>query len=144
MTKRSAEDTLAIQAVVTAYGHAIDDRDWQAFSDLITDDAVIDYRNHDEDPPTGAGPFRGRAAILTAVSETLLDAHPVQHILVAQLIDDLSDDEVLVRAKALIPIGGLKVADVAYRITVVRTPDGWRLQDLKIRMYPRPAVSAAG
>jgi hypothetical protein len=68
MPKRTAEDALAIQEVVTAYGHAIDDRDWDAFGNLVTDDVIIDDRNHDVDPPAGNGPYLGRDQILAALT----------------------------------------------------------------------------
>ena len=36
-------DVLAIQELVVAYGHAVDDRDWVRFEGLFTPDAHIDY-----------------------------------------------------------------------------------------------------
>ncbi|MGD0698264.1 MAG: nuclear transport factor 2 family protein [Trebonia sp.] len=142
MTRRTAEDTLAIQEVVAAYGHAIDDRDWDALSSLITDDVVIDYRNHDVEPPVGNGPYRGRGQILAALSGELMNAHPVQHILVSHLIQEVGDDEVMVRSKGLFPVGtDFRVANVGYRIGVRRTPDGWRIANLRTVAYPRPALA---
>ena len=128
MTKRTAEDTLAIQQVVAAYGHAIDDRDWDAFGDLVTEDVLIDYRNHDVEPPAGNGPYRGRDQVLAALSGELMKAHPVQHVLVSHLVEDVGEDEVMVRSKGLFPIGSdFLIANVGYRIGVRRTPDGWRI-----------------
>jgi hypothetical protein len=140
MTKRTAEDTLAIQQVVAAYGHAIDDRDWGAFGDLVTEDVLIDYRNHDVEPPAGNGPYRGRDQVLAALSGELMKAHPVQHILVSHLVEDVGEDEVMVRSKGLFPIGSdFLIANVGYRIGVRRTPDGWRIARLSTVAYPRPA-----
>ena len=36
-------DLLAIQDLVIAYGHAVDDRDWPRWRALFTDDAELDY-----------------------------------------------------------------------------------------------------
>ena len=41
-TKRSAEEILAIQAVVVLYGFLVDDREWDRFDQVFTEDAVID------------------------------------------------------------------------------------------------------
>ena len=43
--KRSAEDILAIQAVVVLYGFLIDDREWDRFDQVFTEDAVVDFRD---------------------------------------------------------------------------------------------------
>lgn len=36
-------DILAIQDLAVSYGHAVDDRDWQRWRALFTDDAELDY-----------------------------------------------------------------------------------------------------
>lgn len=140
MGKRTVEDTQAIHDVISGYGHAIDDRNWPAFGALLTDDVVIDYRIHDFDPPPGNGPYYGREAVLAAVSGELMDQHPNQHILVSHLIDDISDDEVLVRSKGLLPLGtDFRIASIGYRIGLRRTAEGWQIATLGLVMYPRPA-----
>jgi ketosteroid isomerase-like protein len=117
----SAEDVVAIQYVTMKYGFLIDDREFDRLGEVFTDDAVVDYR------PGAGGPYTGMAEILEAM-HTL--QHPVQHMMVAHLIDTVvSPDEVVMRTKALIPLQVGGVADICYRDVFVRTADGWRIKD---------------
>jgi SnoaL-like domain len=131
--KRSAEDTLAIQAVVVLYGFVLDDREWDRFDQVFTQDAVVDFRDQSASPPTGLAPIVGRAEIVRMFRDVL--THPYQHMLVNHVIDDVTPDEVLVRSKALLPMPGGSVADIMYRDTVVRTADGWRIARKEIKRY---------
>ena len=96
--KRSAEDILAIQAVVVRYGFLIDDREWDRFDEVFTEDAVVDFRDQSAQPPTGLAPIVGRAEIVRQFRDVL--THPYQHMLVNHVIEDVSPDEVVVRSKA--------------------------------------------
>lgn len=122
----SAEDVLAIQAVIVKYGFLIDDREFDRLGEVFTEDMVVDYR------PGGEGPFAGLAEITQAM-KTL--AHPVQHMMVSHLIDSVSGDEVVTRTKALIPLQVGGIADISYRDVLVRTPAGWRIKDKSTRSY---------
>lgn len=122
----SSEDVLAIQYVIMKYGFLIDDREFGRLGEVFTEDALVDYR------PSGEGPFAGLAEIGRAM-RTL--QHPVQHMMVSHIIDSASDDEVVTRTKALIPLPNGGVADIAYRDVLVRTPAGWRIKDKSIRSY---------
>ena len=42
-TATECADHIAIQRLVVAYGHAVDDRDWSRWRSLFTDDATLDY-----------------------------------------------------------------------------------------------------
>ncbi len=130
---RSAEDILAIQAVVVLYGFLIDDREWDRFDQVFTEDAVVDFRDQSAQPPTGLAPIAGRAEIVRQFRDVL--THPYQHMLVNHVIEDVSPDEVVVRSKALLPTPGGSMADIVYRDTVVRTPDGWRIRHKSIKRY---------
>jgi hypothetical protein len=122
----SAEDVLAIQAVLMKYGFLLDDREFDRLGEVFTEDAVVDYR------PGGAGPFAGLAEITQAM-KTL--QHPVQHMMVSHIIDDVSGDEVVTRTKGLIPLQVGGIADISYRDVLVRTPAGWRIKDKTTRSY---------
>ena len=130
---RSAEDILAIQAVVVLYGFLIDDREWDRFDQVFTEDAVVDFRDQSAEPPTGLAPIVGRAEIVRQFRDVL--THPYQHMLVNHVLEDVSPDEVVVRSKALLPIPGGSVADTLYHDTVIRTPDGWRISRKAIKRY---------
>jgi len=122
----SAEDVLAIQAVIMKYGFLIDDREFDRLGEVFTEDALVDYR------PGGEGPFHGLAELQQAM-KTL--QHPVQHMMVSHIIDRVSGDEVVTRTKALIPLQTGSVADIAYRDVLVRTPAGWRIKDKSTHSY---------
>ena len=57
--KRSAEDTLAIQAVVVLYGFLVDDREWDRFDQVFTEDAVVDFAITRPSRPAGSRPSSG-------------------------------------------------------------------------------------
>ncbi len=140
--RRRLEDTLAIQDVVVRYGYFVDDRDWDGFDEVFTDDAVVDFRDQRTDPPSGLAPLTGRDEILRYYRDLL--THPYQHMLVNHQIDDVSEDEVIVRSKALLPIPGQIVFDTSYRDVVVRTAKGWRIKHKSIKSYNQdPAPWAA-
>jgi hypothetical protein len=56
-------------------------------------------------------------------------------MLVSHVIDDVSEDEVVVRSKALLPLPRGSIADILYRDVVVRTPEGWRIKSKSIKRY---------
>ncbi len=130
---RSAEDILEIQDVVVRYGYVIDDQDWDAIDQVLTEDAVIDYRDQRSDPPRGLAPLVGRQEILHHFRDVL--THPYQHMIVNHQIEDVSEDEVIVRSKALCPIPGQVMLDVEYRDVVVRTDAGWRIKHKSVKRY---------
>ena len=124
--RRSAEDTLAILDVVGRYGFVVDDRDWDGFAQVFTDDAVFDSRDHDSDPPRGFAPITGRQAIVEAFRD--LYVHPTQHMVVTSIIEDVSADEVIVRSKGIFPIPDFQFFEGVYTDVVVRTDSGWRIR----------------
>jgi len=140
-SRRDAADTLEIQEVVVRYGFLIDDRDWSAFDQVFTDDAVVDYRLQVGDALTGVGPIVGRDEVVRQIRDL---QHPYQHMLVSQVIDDVSADEVVVRSKALLPLPGGGIADILYRDVVVRTEQGWRIKHKSIKSYNTDQVTRAG
>lgn len=130
---RTPQDTLEIQELVVRYGFVVDDREWDGFGDILTEDAVIDLRDHDVDPPAGLGPYTGLDEITHHYRDVL--THPSQHMLVNHVIDDVSDDEVVVRSKALVLLPEQKAARLVYRDVVVRTPKGWRIRQKNVKLY---------
>ena len=117
------------------YGFLVDDRDWPAFAEVFTEDAEVDFRIDGVDTSGGSGPFVGVDEIVHQYRDVL--THPYQHMLVSHVIDDVSEDEVIVRSKALLPMAGGRIADVLYKDIVVRTPRGWRIKHKSIKNYNR-------
>jgi hypothetical protein len=120
----TAEDRLDIHDVLVRYGFVVDDRDWAGFAGVFTPDAVIDFGS--DDPPTGLAPIVGVEEIVRQYRDIL--THPLQHIIINHVMDPVSDDEVVVRSKALFPVPDNRVFEGLYRDVVVRTPAGWRIK----------------
>jgi hypothetical protein len=123
------QDALAVQAVVQKYGFLIDDRRWDDFDEVFTEDAVVDFRIGG----TGPDPLVGRGEIIRQFRDVF--KHPFQHMLVSHLFEEATDDEVIVWSKALLPLREGGIADIVYRDVVVRTSDGWRIKDKSIKSY---------
>src|SRR5262245_13743358 len=119
--RRSAEDTMAIREVVVRYGFALDERDWDALRQVFTEDAVWEGLA----PPGLEG----------IIQQLKVNQHPHQHVLANHLIEDVSDDEVIVWSKALFPGTGDLALEAVYRDVVVRTPDGWRVKHKSAKRF---------
>jgi hypothetical protein len=131
--RRSAEDTLAILDVVGRYGFVVDDRDWEGFEQVFTEDAVFDARDHDHDPPRGFAPIEGRQEIVRAFRDLYI--HPTQHMIVTSIINDISPDEVIVRSKGMFPIPEFQFFEGVYTDVVVRTAIGWRIRNKTFKRF---------
>ena len=132
---RPTEDTLAILDVVARYGFVVDERDWAGFERVFTDDAVFDSRDHDYDPPRGFAPLHGRDEIVRAFRDVY--THPIQHMIVTSVVDDVSPDEVVVRSKGLFPIPDFQFFEGVYTDRVIRTDRGWRIRHKAFRRFGR-------
>jgi hypothetical protein len=81
----SAEDKLDIARVLSAYGFALDFRDFAALRTIFADDATIDYYN-------GSDERQGIEAIIEFLSKTVTSVDMTQHIMGSFLIDEESID----------------------------------------------------
>ncbi|WP_271214859.1 nuclear transport factor 2 family protein [Pseudonocardia halophobica] len=135
--KRTLEDRLAIRETVERYGFHLDDKDFDALRSILTEDAVLDFRDHRLDPPRGLSPFVGADEIIRQFREVVVYGAdgPFQHIIVSSLVEDVSEDEAVVRSKVLCPMPDQLVIDVEYRDVVVRTPDGWKIKHKTCKRY---------
>ena len=43
LSQQQISDRLEIQEIVTGYGYAVDNQDWELWDQIFTEDAVIDY-----------------------------------------------------------------------------------------------------
>ncbi|MET0353358.1 MAG: nuclear transport factor 2 family protein [Acidimicrobiia bacterium] len=114
-----AEDTLEIQAVLQRYAFALDDRDWDAMREVFTDDAE----------------WLGAVGLDGVIHELQVHTHPYQHVIANHLMEAVSDDEVIVRSKALFPVAEGRVLEAVYRDVVVRTPAGWKIRHKSATRY---------
>ena len=122
-----AIDVILIQQLVSRYGHLIDAADWDAFAELFTPDATIDYRGG-----TGRAERSGRDAVVEwfrAGGESHPPAHHVTNVLVDVTADPTG--RVAVDSKFFAPFTRdqhvpKRLYGGEYHDVVVKTPDGWR------------------
>lgn len=112
-------DLVAIQQVLHRYPHAVDDRDWDAFSAIFAVDATCDMR------AVGLGVTGDRAALVACFAA--ID-HPVAHHLMDPVIDVTGRDAAHVRSKWLVVLADRSSLSGLYTDEMVRTPDGWRVR----------------
>ena len=119
-------DRLAIDDLLTTYACAVDERDWDAFRSVFTDDAILDY--------TAFGGPRGSAdqvAQWTAHALQVIDAS--QHF-ITNLRLQLNGDEATARTYVYSPLavrggGGIMHTGGSYADRLRRTADGWRITE---------------
>jgi len=130
-------DRLEIEDLLTRYCYAIDDRDWNAYRNVFTADAVID------DTVTGgvrSGLEEHIVYMKQALSKIAMSQHAISTILV-----DVKGDDAKVRAHCSCPMvidlgkGQTEVffQGLWYRDRLARTPDGWRIKELVEEGYWR-------
>ncbi|QTD97156.1 hypothetical protein S1361_07305 [Streptomyces cyanogenus] len=143
MTQRAefatVRDRLAVDDLVTAYAVAVDDGDWAAYRDLFTADGRADYRS--------AGGIEGDADEIAAwLAESLALFGMCQHLIVNRQVrfgalDQDTGDTARVRADYVNPLrfaeaDGSAAPDLVcggrYDFGVLRTPDGWRLNEVVV------------
>ncbi|EKF21757.1 snoaL-like domain protein [Mycolicibacterium hassiacum DSM 44199] len=116
----SADDKLAIHALISLYGHIIDDREFSRVHELFTEDAVYDVSDFN------AGVYTGRRAI----AQMWRDAegrHPLAHHATNVVVSEDDDGTVRVLSKGIGVLDDGRVGSAVHRDVVVRTPAGWRI-----------------
>ena len=123
-------DRFHIEDALTRYCYAVDDRNWDAYRELFTPDAVID------DTVTGGIKSSVEEHITymkRALSKVLLSQHAISTVLV-----DLNGDQASVRAHCSCPMvwgmgeGKTHVffQGLWYRNSLIRTGHGWKIRHL--------------
>jgi 3-phenylpropionate/cinnamic acid dioxygenase small subunit len=122
-------DIVLIHQLLARYGHAIDQRDWAAFTELFVEDSSIDYRGG-----TGDVVRNGRDAVVQWFVE-VDSRHPAAHHVTNIVVDEHADPDgrVAVHSKFIAPYTReahhpKRLSGGDYRDVVVRTPSGWRFQ----------------
>lgn len=114
-----AADLVAVQQVLHRYPHAVDDRDWDAFTGIFTADTTCDLR------AVGLPVTEGLAALVACFAAI---EHPVAHHLVDPVIDVTGPDAVHVRSKWIVVLADRTTLSGTYVDDLVRTADGWRVR----------------
>lgn len=122
-------DRLELHELPGRYGDAIDDRDWDRLDQIFTADAVFDLTD------LGAPRLEGLAAIKRYMAE---DAdHPRTHTMTNIYVDETAEGAKLrFRILALLP--ERRVGTASYYDDVVKTPEGWRVQNRVLTLRRRP------
>jgi hypothetical protein len=134
-------DRLAVDGVITEYGVAVDDGDWEAYRRLFTSDGRADYRS--------AGGIEGDVGQISGWLAESMRLFPMrQHLIVnrrirfGQLEQD-TGDTARVQADYVNPMrfagddGGSTAPDFVcggrYAFGLLRTYDGWRLREVVVQ-----------
>ena len=135
LSNQEISDRLEIQEVLTRYCYAVDDRDWDRYRQLFTNDAVID------DTVTGgikSGVEEHVAYLKRALSKVVMSQHAISTVLV-----ELNGSEAGVRAHCSCPIvmdsgqdhQHVMFQGLWYRETLVRSDEGWKIRSLREEGY---------
>lgn len=135
ITPEQIADRLEIEDVLARYCYAIDDRNWNAYSEIFTPAAVID------DTVTGgvkSGVKEHVDYLKRALSRVLISQHAISTVTIR-----FNGDEANVRAHCSCPmvldIGGGKshvfFQGLWYRNTFVRGTTGWKIHRLSEEGY---------
>jgi hypothetical protein len=130
LSLQEISDRLQIEELLVRYCYAVDDRDWQAYRNVFTPDAVLD------DTVTGgvkSGVEEHVTYMKRALAKIVISQHAISTILL-----DIRGDEAGARVHCSCPM----VVDIGqgkrhvffqglwYRDRLVRTPEGWRISEL--------------
>ena len=124
MDLQEISDRMEIDALLTEYCHAIDDRDWEALDHVFTADAIIDY--------TEITPFRGsRAEAKAFLAMAMANTASCQHIISTSQIrlqgDRAFGRTICVNPNVMKDTGQMFIVGLWYRDEFRRTPEGWRI-----------------
>jgi hypothetical protein len=124
---QAVADKLEIHELLARYARGVDNRDWDLYRSVFTDDAFIDYSS----AGAAAGPRDEVAAALEAGFETIPWA---QHYITNVEIE-LHGDEAKVVAMFFNPMQLPMLEDASscggyYHHELVRTPEGWKSRRL--------------
>lgn len=123
------EDRMEIQDLVVRYSRAVDTRSWDVLDHLFTADAHIDY--------TAMGGIAGDVgAVKSYLAETFAGFGPTQHMMGLPLIEVDGDTAVAVTPCHNPMVIGeegklLLLCGLNYHERFIRTPEGWRIADLR-------------
>jgi SnoaL-like domain len=130
LSLREISDRLEIEELLVRYCYAVDDRDWEAYRNVFTPDAVLD------DTVTGgirSGVEEHVVFMKRALSKILISQHAISTLLL-DIRRDQANARVHCSCPMLVDLGEGKkqvfFQGLWYRDRVVRTPEGWRISEL--------------
>lgn len=127
-TDTPVADRIEIADLFSRFGRLLDEARWDDADTVFADDVVVHS-------PRG-GELHGRGAVVGFMRRAEVEGQHAQHT-TTDLLADVAGDEAAVSANSLVYYhrdgqaphftGGLRLAG-----TVVRTPAGWRLREVRI------------
>jgi 3-phenylpropionate/cinnamic acid dioxygenase small subunit len=117
-------DRIAIADLVALYGHLLDQRRWQDFDLVFTDDVHVEGMN-----PTTDGIAE---KIAQWTSEEGMKRHPVAHHITNPYVTEDPDGTVRMICKGIMVRVDGPPTSIVYEDVVVRTDRGWRIASRKV------------
>ena len=116
--KPTTDDIVEINQILSLWAHLVDNRAWDRFGEVFTEDAYFDSSVF------GFAPVTGIAAICHMASQ---DGHAKAHHTTNVYVQEGAGDEIATVSKGLGLLSNGAVASVTYTDRLRRTPEGWRL-----------------
>ncbi|MBF6175356.1 nuclear transport factor 2 family protein [Nocardia blacklockiae] len=127
MPEITAADRIAIHETIALHGHVADDRDWDRWGELFTDDLVMDLEDF------GLGSVRGLAALRKLCRDNENDpTQPLGHHVTNIVVLAPGGDRVRARSKGLSVHADGSSGTVVYEDALRREPQGWRIFHRKV------------
>lgn len=126
MDLQEISDRMEIAALLADYCHAVDDKDWDAYEDVFTADAVIDYS---EMIPFRGSPKEARAWLAAAGAKLAR----TQHIVTTSQIrfkNGRAYGRTICTNPMVLVTGELMAVGLWYRHEFTRTEQGWKISQL--------------
>jgi 3-phenylpropionate/cinnamic acid dioxygenase small subunit len=128
LSLQEISDRLEIQELLVRYSHTLDTHDWDAWEQVFTPDAMIDYTE------TGGprGGVKETRAFLESVMPTTFSSY--QHM-IGNTVLEIEGDTARARSILFNPMvmsgdePTVFFVGLWYRDELVRTSDGWRIKD---------------
>lgn len=133
----TAEDVTAIQSIIGRWSHLLDDKNFEAMSQLLLPDAIMEFPSGQE--------FHGRDVIRDGVAAVQPEL-PVKHLTGIPDIEIVTDDIALARTDMVgITVqadGSLKVAGMSRYFDRLHRADGtWKFHARRMRSAGAPPVT---
>ena len=127
MDVQAVHDKLEIHELLARYARGVDDKDWDLYRSVFTDDAHIDY--------TSAGAIAGSREEIVAFLAEAFTAIPWSQHYITNVEIDLEGDAATVRAMFYNPmqlpgVDGPSSCGGYYLHDFVRTAEGWKSKRL--------------
>ena len=116
--KPTVNDIIEINQLLSLWGHVLDSRDWDKFSEVLTEDAFYDCSIFGFEPVTGIEAIRGIFK---------QEGHAKAHHTTNTYVQEGTGTELNVKSKGLGLLANGSVASVTFVDVLRATPTGWRL-----------------